>query len=102
MGPDGYCYVANNGGFSFTQRADGRWVTTGTPDDYVTGRIERVNIETGKCEVLYDKVDGHNIRGPERSRHGRARRLLVHRSRQDAPSRLGSRQRVLRASATAR
>ena len=64
MGADGYCYVANNGGFSFRQRADGRWVTSGTPDDYVTGRIDRVNIETGKFEVLYDKIDGRNIRGP--------------------------------------
>ncbi|GAA5233985.1 SMP-30/gluconolactonase/LRE family protein [Verticiella sediminum] len=64
MGPDGYCYVANNGGFSFRQRADGRWVTSGTPDDYRTGRIERVDIETGKAEVLYDRIDGRNIRGP--------------------------------------
>jgi gluconolactonase len=64
MGPDGYCYVCNNGGFAFKPRADGRWVTTGTPDDYVTGRIERVDIETGKFEVLYDKVDGMPIRGP--------------------------------------
>ena len=64
MGPDGYCYVANNGGFSFRQRADGRWVTSGTPDDYRSGRIERVDIGTGKVEVLYDKIDGRNIRGP--------------------------------------
>ena len=56
MGPDGYCYVANNGGFAFTQRADGRWITAGTPDDYVTGRIERVNIDTGKFETIYDRI----------------------------------------------
>lgn len=64
MGPDGHCYVANNGGFAFRQREDGRWVTSGTPDDYRTGRIERVNLDTGKVEVLYDKIDGRNIRGP--------------------------------------
>ena len=64
MGADGHCYVANNGGFSFKQRGDGLWVTTGTPEDYATGRIDRVNIETGKWEVLYDKVDGRSIRGP--------------------------------------
>ena len=40
------------------------WVTSGTADDYVTGRIDRVNLETGKFETLYDKVDGHNLRGP--------------------------------------
>ncbi len=64
IGPDGHCYVCNNGGFSFVRRADGRMVTSGTPDDYVTGRIERVNIETGKFDVLYDKVGDRPIRGP--------------------------------------
>ncbi len=64
MGPDGRCYVANNGGFKFAQRADGRFVTAGTPDDYVGGRIERVNIETGAVEVLYDRIGEAKIRGP--------------------------------------
>lgn len=64
MGPDGYCYVANNGGFAFRQRDDGRWVTAGTPDDYKTGRIERVDIETGRFQVLYDRVGNEPIRGP--------------------------------------
>ena len=64
MGPDGHCYVANNGGFAFTQRADGRWVTAGTPADYVTGRIERVNIDTGKFETVYDRIGDAKIRGP--------------------------------------
>jgi gluconolactonase len=60
MGPDGHCYVVNNGGFAFKQRADGKWVTAGTPEDYVSGRVERVNIETGRFEVLYDKLRGPN------------------------------------------
>ncbi len=64
MGPDGFCYVANNGGFSFKQRDDGRWVTSGTPDDYVTGRIDRVNIDTGEFTTLYDKIETSRIRGP--------------------------------------
>jgi gluconolactonase len=64
MGPDGYCYIVNNGGFRFVQRGDGTWVTAGTPDDYETGRIERVDIETGKFERLYDKVGDEPIRGP--------------------------------------
>jgi gluconolactonase len=64
MGPDGFCYVVNNGGFKFVPRGDGTFITAGTPDDYVTGRIERVNIETGKFEVIYDKVGNEKIRGP--------------------------------------
>lgn len=64
LGPDGHCYVANNGGFAFVQRADGRWVTSGTPADYVTGRIERVNLDTGKFETVYDRIGEQKIRGP--------------------------------------
>ena len=64
IGPDGYCYVCNNGGFGFKQRDDGRWVSDGQSADYLTGRIERVDIETGKFEVLYDKVGDMKIRGP--------------------------------------
>jgi len=64
LGPDGYCYVCNNGGFAFRQRPDGRWVSAGQSDDYVTGRIERVDIDTGKFEVLYDKIGDRPIRGP--------------------------------------
>ena len=64
IGPDGYCYVANNGGFSFVQRADGKFVTSGTADDYVIGRIERVDLATGKFERLYDKVGDRPLRGP--------------------------------------
>ena len=64
IGPDGCCYVVNNGGFTFAQRADGCWVTAGTPDDYVTGRIERVDIDTGKFEVLYDRIGDRKIGGP--------------------------------------
>lgn len=64
IGPDGHAYVCNNGGFAFRQRPDGRWVTHGTPDDYDTGRIERVNLATGKVERLYDRVGDSKIRGP--------------------------------------
>lgn len=64
IGPDGHCYVANNGGFRFTQRADGAWVTAGTPDDYTTGRIERVNVETGAFDRVYDSVGDEPLRGP--------------------------------------
>jgi gluconolactonase len=64
LGPDGFCYVANAGGFSFVQRADGRWVSAGTPADYISGSIQRVNIDTGQFEVLYDRIGDNRIRGP--------------------------------------
>jgi gluconolactonase len=68
IGPDGHAYVCNNGGFKFVERADGRWVTAGTPDDYVTGRIERVNLATGAVERVCDRVGigagEQPVRGP--------------------------------------
>lgn len=64
MGPDGHCYVTNNGGLKFHRRADGVMVNVGQSDDYVTGRIERVDIENGKAEVLYDHIDGVPLKGP--------------------------------------
>ena len=64
LGPDGFCYVANSGGFAFTQRPNGRWVSAGTPPDYVNGSIQRVNIDTGQFEVLYDRIGENRIQGP--------------------------------------
>jgi hypothetical protein len=32
--------------------------------DYTTGRIERVDVATGKFERVYDKIDGHRLSGP--------------------------------------
>jgi gluconolactonase len=64
LGPDNACYITNNGGLKFHKRADGVMVNAGQSDDYTTGRIERVTIETGKAEVLYDRVDGVPLKGP--------------------------------------
>ncbi len=63
IGPDGHCYVANNGGFRWHQRADGAWMTAGAAEDYVTGRIERVDLRTGRADVLYDRCGDQPIRG---------------------------------------
>ncbi|WP_373504879.1 SMP-30/gluconolactonase/LRE family protein [Aestuariivirga sp.] len=63
LGPDGYLYVCNSGGFTWARR-DGLLWPTGTPDDYSGGRIERVNIETGKVERLYETCNGHPLSGP--------------------------------------
>jgi gluconolactonase len=63
LGPDGHLYVCNSGGFSWERRGGLLW-PIGQPDDYSGGRIERVNIESGKVEVLYDACDGHGLRGP--------------------------------------
>jgi gluconolactonase len=68
IGSDGAVYVCNSGGFCFMdlgpiavpQTLEG--VTQ--PDDYIGGRIQRVDLATGEWTDLYTEVDGHGLRGP--------------------------------------
>ena len=65
MGPDGACYVCNNGGFNWAYDEEpGSIRPVGQADDYVTGRIERIDIETGKVETLYDNCNGNRLSCP--------------------------------------
>ncbi len=64
VGTDGRCYVCNNGGFEFTREADGLSRPVRRADDYVSGHIERVDLETGRAEVLYVDCDGVSLKGP--------------------------------------
>ncbi len=63
IGPDGKCYVCNNGGFEWHERG-GRVFPGEQPADYSGGRIERVDLESGAVEVLYTECDGRPLRGP--------------------------------------
>jgi gluconolactonase len=45
-------------------RATGLLIPNGTPVDYECGRIERVNLSTGKFERVVDTFDGNKLRGP--------------------------------------
>ena len=64
IGPDGALYVCNNGeNFAYTKR-QGLLIPGHRPPTYEGGRIERVNISTGKVEVLYDSCDGHRLIAP--------------------------------------
>jgi gluconolactonase len=64
IGPDGKCYVCNNGGFSWHQDDRNYLRPTGRAEDYATGRIEQVDIETGVTRVLYDRCNGVPLKGP--------------------------------------
>lgn len=63
IGPDGRCYVCNNGGFAWHEV---RGLTFPGEQDasYSGGRIEAVNLETGAVEVLYTECGGHPLKGP--------------------------------------
>ena len=63
IGPDGKCYVCNNGGFNWIQRP-ARTFPGDQADDYSDGRIERVDLETGEFEVIYRSAGDIPLRGP--------------------------------------
>jgi gluconolactonase len=63
IGPDGHCYICNNGGFDWQEDAGGiRPVFLMDTDR--PGRIERVDLNTGRAEVLYTHVGDRKIKAP--------------------------------------
>lgn len=72
IGPDGACYVCNNGGFEWHEEA-GTVMPGGPALDYAGGSIQRVDLATGRAETLYTECDGLRLRGPNDlvfDRHG--------------------------------
>lgn len=72
IGPDGRCYVCNNGGFVFTQQGD-TLLPGLAPPDYAGGWIEVVDLTSGRSDVLYRDCNGVPLRGPNDlvfDRHG--------------------------------
>ena len=63
IGPDGALYVCNNGGFTW-DTAGGMMLPGGAASDYTTGRIERIDLATGKVDRLYDTCAGVPLSGP--------------------------------------
>ena len=68
VGPDGAIYVAQNGGFHWTERPlpDG---TVGLfpgeqPADYIGGQIQRVSADGSDVATLYRECDGERLKGP--------------------------------------
>jgi gluconolactonase len=64
IGPDGLCYVCNNGGFDWHQSGEHGTRPIGQARDYSGGRIERVDLKTGRAETLYEASDTGRLRGP--------------------------------------
>jgi gluconolactonase len=64
IGPDGAAYVCNNGGFQWVDRPDGLAAPHGTPADYASGSIQRVDLASGAVTTLYAGCDGRALRGP--------------------------------------
>ena len=63
IGPDGRCYICNNGGFAWRER-DGMLLPRGSAPDYRTGSIQAVDLQTGAIEVLYERCGDQPLNGP--------------------------------------
>ena len=63
IGPDGQCYVCNNGGFEWIER-NGKVYPGEQPTSYTGGSIQRVNLDTGSVETLYADCNGERLKGP--------------------------------------
>jgi gluconolactonase len=64
IGPDGAVYVCNNGGFRWASQPHDCLRPVAQADDYSGGRIERVNLATGKAERVLERIDGRALMGP--------------------------------------
>ncbi|MDB5818111.1 MAG: gluconolaconase [Rhizobacter sp.] len=63
IGPDGRCYVCNNGGFAWRER-DGILLPRGSAADYRSGSIQAVDLDTGEVQLLYDHCGENKLNGP--------------------------------------
>ena len=68
VGPDGALYCTNSGGFAF-QEAGPYLIPVGDkgqsqPDDYIGGRIQRIDVATGAVTDLYTECNGIPLKGP--------------------------------------
>jgi gluconolactonase len=65
LGPDGDLYLCNNGGAFTPLDVDGMlYPGEFNPDLYIGGRIQKVNIATGKVTDLYTQCNGLPLRAP--------------------------------------
>lgn len=64
LGPDGKLYVCNNGGFEWRDTPETGLRPIAQAKDYSGGRIERIDLETGKVERLYEGTENGPLKGP--------------------------------------
>lgn len=69
IGPDGACYVVNNGGFIWSKLGDleipfDLATMSNQPPGFEGGWVNRVDLATGEHTVLYRECDGERFCGP--------------------------------------
>lgn len=63
IGPDGRCYICNNGGASWREDSHGLR-PIGPAADYKVGSIERVDLRAGTVETLFTETNKGPLRAP--------------------------------------
>jgi gluconolactonase len=64
LGPDGACYVCNNGGFRWGGDAQNGRFPAGRAADYAGGRIERIELASGQVQRLHERTPRGPLSGP--------------------------------------
>lgn len=65
IGPDGFCYVCNNGGFEWEISSNKKGMRPILESSsYIGGKIQKVNLVTGEFFTLYSECNGISLRGP--------------------------------------
>ena len=65
IGPDGHCYVCNNGGFEWEVSVGKKGMRPiSQSKNYIGGSIQKVNLSTGQYSTLYTECNGVALKGP--------------------------------------
>ena len=65
IGPDGHCYVCNNGGFEWEVSLGKKGMRPiSQSKNYIGGSIQKVNLGTGQYSTLYTECNGVALKGP--------------------------------------
>jgi gluconolactonase len=64
IGPDKACYVVNNGGFAWRRDPQGYLFPAGSAPGRSSGRIDRVDVRSGRFETLYTNCNGIPLSAP--------------------------------------
>jgi gluconolactonase len=64
LGPDGRCYITNNGGCFTFDSSLGLNIPGAVPESWTGGSIQVVDLATGAFETLYTESSGRPLRAP--------------------------------------
>jgi gluconolactonase len=64
LGPDGKIYLCNNGGFGWVPLRGMMMPGAPSAAEYIGGSIQRVDVQGGRIETLFERCGEHPLKGP--------------------------------------